>query len=210
MKIPLRVDIGGGWTDVPKLSIPGAFIVNCAISPLVSLEDWPYQIGSGLGGSAAHAILTGKDSVSSELDLGVGWQDPAIILETGLCVWRSGNKPVLHLKTNPDFLQGHMGLLWTGQTHHTPNFTDLPRDYDLITKAGYLGKLGVENRNLKILAMAINLSYDAQLKEGMKPLPKIDKAIAQKYCGGGHGGYALYLFESEVDHSLLKIEPYLK
>lgn len=26
------------------------------------------------GGSAAHAVLTGKDGVQSELDLGVGWQ----------------------------------------------------------------------------------------------------------------------------------------
>jgi hypothetical protein len=59
----------------------------------------PYQApGAGLGGSAAHAFLNGKDPVQSELDLGVGWQDPAVIRETGLCVWRSGPKPVLDFK----------------------------------------------------------------------------------------------------------------
>lgn len=76
---PLRVDFGGGWLDVPKHARQGAYIVNCAISPLVSLgepgsKEWPYHIGAGLGGSAAHALLSGKDSVQSELDLGVGWQ----------------------------------------------------------------------------------------------------------------------------------------
>jgi hypothetical protein len=54
--------------------------------------------GAGLGGSAAHALINGRDPVQSELDLGVGWQDPAVIRETGLCVWRSGPKPVLDFK----------------------------------------------------------------------------------------------------------------
>jgi hypothetical protein len=63
---------------VPKHARQGAFIVNCAISPLVSLHDWHYEIGGGLGGSAAHALLCGRNSVQSELDLGVGWQDPAV------------------------------------------------------------------------------------------------------------------------------------
>lgn len=40
---PLRVDFAGGWLDVPRFSRPGAFIVNCAISPLVSLREWPYE-----------------------------------------------------------------------------------------------------------------------------------------------------------------------
>eukprot|EP00878_Enallax_costatus_P038545 GHUV01043857.1.p1 GENE.GHUV01043857.1~~GHUV01043857.1.p1 ORF type:complete len:233 (+),score=40.39 GHUV01043857.1:930-1628(+) len=85
-RCPLRVDFGGGWLDVPKLARPGAYIVNCAVSPLVSLggagsKEWPYHIGGGLGGSAAHALLSGKDSVQSELDLGVGWQ---VCL---LCLW---------------------------------------------------------------------------------------------------------------------------
>jgi hypothetical protein len=63
---------------VPKHARQGAFIVNCAMSPLVSLHDWQYEVGGGLGGSAAHALLCGRNSVQSELDLGVGWQDPAV------------------------------------------------------------------------------------------------------------------------------------
>ena len=35
-----------------------------------------------------------------------------------------------------------------------------------------------------------------QLGEGMAELPS-HGALARKYCGGGHGGYALYLFGSE-------------
>jgi len=87
---PLRVDFAGGWLDVPRYSRPDAYIVNCAISPLVSLKSWPYRPKSGLGGSGAYAMLSGDDGVVSELNLGVGWQDPAVINETGLCVWRSG------------------------------------------------------------------------------------------------------------------------
>lgn len=26
----------------------GAYVVNCAISPLVSLDDWPFHVGGGL------------------------------------------------------------------------------------------------------------------------------------------------------------------
>ena len=40
----------------------------------------------------------------------------------------------------------------------------------------------------------MSLYHAAQLAEGMDPLPDIPGAIARKYCGGGHGGYALYLF----------------
>lgn len=59
---------------MPKHSRQGAYVVNCAISPLVTLDEWPFHIGGGLGGSAAHAVLTGRDGVQSELELGVGWQ----------------------------------------------------------------------------------------------------------------------------------------
>ncbi|MBK1856558.1 adenylyltransferase/cytidyltransferase family protein, partial [Verrucomicrobiaceae bacterium 5K15] len=69
---PLRVDFAGGWLDVPRHAREGAFIVNCAISPLVSLRDWTYEKRSGLGGSGAWALLNGEDGVDSELDLGVG------------------------------------------------------------------------------------------------------------------------------------------
>ena len=83
---PLRVDFAGGWLDVPRFSRAGGLIVNCAISPLVSIRSWEYAKRSGLGGSAAWALLNGEDGVHSELNLGVGWQDPAVIAETGLCV----------------------------------------------------------------------------------------------------------------------------
>jgi cytidyltransferase-like protein len=207
-EVPLRVDFAGGWLDVPKFSKKGAYIVNCAITPKVSLIDWSYEKGAGLGGSAAYAILSGKDPVKSELDLGVGWQDPAVIEETGLCVWRSGEKPVLEMKVNPDFLRGHMALYWTGLTHDTPSNTDNERDYELIETAGDAGNIAVKMKSLPYLATAVELSYRTQLKEGMTPLPYMGE-LAKKYCGGGWGGYALYLFD-ERPKGLLNIEPYMK
>jgi hypothetical protein len=33
----------------------------------------------------------------------------------------------------------------------------------------------------------------------MDPLPEIPGTIARKYCGGGHGGYALYLFAGPAE-----------
>ena len=33
----------------------------------------------------------------------------------------------------------------------------------------------------------------------MHPLPDVSKCIARKYCGGGFGGYAVYVFESKGD-----------
>jgi len=207
IEVPLRVDFAGGWLDVPKFSIPGAFIVNCAISPLVSLKHWPYHQGGGLGGSAAYAMLIGKDSVKSELDMGVGWQDPAVIKETGLCVWQSGVEPVLDIKKNPSFLQGKMGLLWLGQEHHTPSNVDRKRNYDTIKLAGDLAAIAVDDNDLYKLAQAVNMSYTAQLEEGMKKLPDMN-CLAKKYCGGGWGGYALYLFENRTNE-VFPIEPYM-
>ena len=123
---PLRVDFAGGWLDVPRFSRPGEFVVNCAISPLVSLREWPYEKQAGLGGSGAWALLNGRDGVESEIDLGVGWQDPAVIRETGLCVWRSGHQPVLDFKHNGDFLTGRMAIYWTGTPHDTPGRRQSP------------------------------------------------------------------------------------
>ena len=95
---PLRVDFAGGWLDVPENAMPGEYIVNCSISPTVSLKEWLYRQGAGLGGSGGWSVLNGWDPVASELGLGVGWQDPAVIAETGACVWKSGEKPVLDFK----------------------------------------------------------------------------------------------------------------
>ncbi|MCU0753443.1 MAG: hypothetical protein MUC40_10580, partial [Akkermansiaceae bacterium] len=99
---------------------------------LVSLREWSYEKQAGLGGSGAWALLNGRDGVDSEIDLGVGWQDPAVIRETGLCVWRSGPKPMLDFKHNGDFLSGRMAIYWTGTQHDTPGVANHPRDYDRI------------------------------------------------------------------------------
>jgi len=214
---PLRVDFGGGWLDVPRYAREGAFIVNCAISPLVSLTNWNYEQKSGLGGSGAWALLNGNDGVQSELDLGVGWQDPAIIRETGVCVWRSGEKPVLHFKRNGDFLYGHMALHYTDIPHDTPGNVDNARDLDLIEEAGHRAKDAVMEGSVRRLGGAIGLSYKAQLGEGMRELPDADECIGRKYCGGGWGGYALYLFaEPEARDAFVAratnnraIEPYI-
>ena len=209
---PLRVDFGGGWLDVPKHAREGGFIVNCAISPKVSLQDWPYEQKAGLGGSGAWALLNGKDSVQSELDLGVGWQDPAVIRETGICVWKSGQRPRLDLKRDGSFLNGCMGLLWTGKQHDTPGAVGFERDYDLIERAGAMAREAVMAESIAKLAEAVLMSYSAQLGEGMEELPEISGSVARKYCGGGHGGYALYLFPSQgardAAAGLLPVEPW--
>lgn len=214
---PLRVDFAGGWLDVPRLARTGAYIVNCAISPLVSLRKWRYRARAGLGGSGAYALLRGDDGVRSELDLGVGWQDPAVIVETGLCVWKSGPVPRLDLKRDGEILSGLMALLWTGKPHDTPSFIDLARDYDRIQEAGQIARDAVLRNSLDDLARAVRCSYQVQLGEGMQPLPDESNALAKKYCGGGWGGYAVYLFATEAHRDAfvkrcdgIAIEPYLK
>jgi cytidyltransferase-like protein len=191
---PLRVDFAGGWLDVPRFARPGGFVVNCAISPLVSLREWSYEKQAGLGGSGAWALLNGRDGVDSEIDLGVGWQDPAVIRETGLCVWRSGPKPMLDFKHNGDFLSGRMAIYWTGTQHDTPGVANHPRDYDRIAESAGIARQGVLLADIGKLADGVNLYHATQLDEGMEPLPDIPGSIARKYCGGGYGGYALYLF----------------
>lgn len=214
---PVRVDFGGGWFDVPRLARPNTYIVNCAVSPMVSLHDWPYEKRAGLGGSGAWALLNGKSGVESEIDLGVGWQDPAVIMETGLCVWRSGPRPVLDFKRNGDFLAGRMALLWTGSQHDTPGIAENQRDYDLIQKAGATAREAVLAADIEKLAEGIDLSYQAQRGEGMDELPPADHALARKYCGGGWGGYAVYLFNTRAHRDsfalreeVTAIEPFTK
>jgi cytidyltransferase-like protein len=191
---PLRVDFAGGWLDVPRFSRPGEYVVNCAISPLVSLREWPFEKQAGLGGSGAWALLNGRDGVDSEIDLGVGWQDPAVIRETGLCVWRSGLKPLLDFKHNGDFLSGRMAIFWTGTQHDTPGVVNLPRDYDRIAQSARIARDGVLHADIGLLAEGVSRYHATQLDEGMDDLSDIAGAIARKYCGGGYGGYALYLF----------------
>jgi len=213
---PLRVDFAGGWLDVPRHSRQGAYVVNCSIQPKVSLRDWGYERNAGLGGSGAWALLNGNTGIEEELDLGVGWQDPAVIRETGLCVWRSGEKPSLEIKTDGSMLQGLMALWWSGSPHDTPGMADQRRDYASIAKASLLAREGVMKSQPTLLGHGVAASYGAQLDEGMTPLPEATGCLARKYCGGGFGGYALYLFGRREDRdsyvastaSARPIEPY--
>ncbi len=215
---PLRVDFAGGWLDVPRYAIDGAYVCNCAISPLVSLRDWHYEKQAGLGGSGAWALLNGHDGVDAELDLGVGWQDPAVINETGLCVWHSGERPRLDFKRNGDMLVGKMAILWTGAEHDTPGVVDDDRNYAQIAMSSMVAREGILEEDLNKLAEGVNLYHETQLAEGMQALPEISGALAKKYCGGGWGGYALYLFPDlvtrdvalRVNNNLRAIEPYCK
>ena len=216
--VPLRVDFAGGWLDVPRYARKGSYVVNCAITPMVSLCEWPYEKRSGLGGSGAWAMLEGRDPVASELALGVGWQDPAVIAETGLCVWRSGSSPVLDVKGTGDFLEGRMAILYTGEEHDTPRMADEQRDYVRISQSSLIARTGVLERNINTLAAGVALYYSVQLDEGMQPLPDIPNALAKKYLGGGYGGYALYLFPCRDDRdqavkdnpAMKRVEPYCR
>lgn len=216
--VPLRVDFAGGWLDVPENAIPGEYVVNCSISPTVSLKEWNYRQGAGLGGSGGWSVLNGWDPVSSELGLGVGWQDPAVIAETGACVWQSGPRPVLDFKNTGEFLKGRMAVYDTRIKHDTPGLAGLKRDFRKIAKAARVARLGVQEKDINVLAVGVRLSYELQLAEGMEPLPVVGESLACKYCGGGHGGYALYLYETPEARAaalaqceyLYPIEPYCR
>lgn len=218
LHVPLRVDFAGGWLDVPENAIPGEYVVNCSISPTVSLKEWNYRQGAGLGGSGGWSVLNGWDPVSSELGLGVGWQDPAVIAETGACVWFSGAKPVLDFKNTGEFLRGRMAVYDTRIKHDTPGLVGLKRNFEKIAKAARVARLGVQEKDINVLAVGVQLSYQLQLEEGMEPLPEVGDCLAHKYCGGGHGGYALYLYETHEARAaalaeceyLYPIEPYCR
>lgn len=215
---PLRVDFAGGWLDVPENAIPGEYIVNCSISPTVSLKEWLYRQGAGLGGSGGWSVLNGWDPVASELGLGVGWQDPAVIAETGACVWKSGPKPVLDFKNTGSFLKGCMAVYDTRVKHYTPGFAGYERSFERIAKAARIARLGVQQQDVSVLAVGVQMSYHLQLEEGMQPLPDVGNQLAHKYCGGGHGGYALYLYENKelrdaaIDacEDMYPVEPYCR
>lgn len=213
---PVRVDFAGGWLDCPENTNEHAFVVNCAISPLVSLNQWPYKLKGGLGGSGAYALLTGRRGVETERKFGNGWQDAAVIKETGLCIWRATKDPTLVMKIAPNMLKGKMALLWTGTDHSTKDIRELSRDYAKIAEASLLANSAVCEEDLTQLMEAVSLSYEAQLGEGMKPLPD-ESAASYKYCGSGWGGYAVYLFCKTTDREeflaahqeAIPVEPYI-
>ena len=141
-----------------------------------------------------------------------------MIRETGLCVWRSGPAAVLDFKRNGDFLTGCLAILWTGSPHDTPGVVNLARDYDTIARSGRLAREGALHADPYQLAAGIALYHSTQLAEGMEVLPEIPGSLARKYCGGGHGGYALYLFENAEQRGqaiattpdLRAVEPFCK
>jgi galactokinase/mevalonate kinase-like predicted kinase len=110
-----------------------------------------------------------------------------------------------------------MALHYTDIPHNTPSNVDNMRDYDLIEQAAATAKDAVFAGDIAKLGEAISLSYAAQLKEGMLELPEADACVGHKYCGGGWGGYALYLFEQTADRDAFvasascnrSIEPYI-
>ncbi|MGA2060963.1 MAG: hypothetical protein ABSG67_10810 [Thermoguttaceae bacterium] len=69
----------------------------------------------------------------------------------------------------------------------------------MIYQAGQIAAKAVLDDDVKELANAVRLSYEVQIDEGMDPLPDAENHLACKYCGGGWGGNALYLFGSLKD-----------
>jgi hypothetical protein len=197
IEVPVRVDFAGGWLDVPQFALPGGTIVNCAVSPLLMHGANPYRYGGGVGGSAAYAILNGQDVRKQESAYGAGWQDEAVIQATGMCSWKAGPEPELLYQDSGEWLAGLMLIKWTTSSHDTKSLVSHFHDLQMIQEAGDLAYFAHQDKNLEALAQAIDLSYCAQIREGMKPLWR-EKSIARKYLGSGHGGYALYLYDSKT------------
>lgn len=217
---PVRVDFAGGWLDTPGKHRTGGYVVNCAISPTVSLENWIYSQRSGLGGSSAWAYVNKINPFQYDMEHKNGWQDSAIILETGCCVWHSGDMPVLDFKNTGAFLKGKMALFDTHVPHDTAVLAQKTRDIERIKDVSKIARLGVANCHIQVLALAVSLTYKMQLEEEMKPLPHQDLKglLGCKYCGSGHGGYALYLFENQDNRDravnenkdFMAVEPYCR
>jgi len=88
----------------------------------------------------------------------------------------------------------------------------------MIKMAGDTAAGAVQKDSYPALCTAVRMSYAAQREEGMEELPTVDGADARKYCGGGHGGYAVYLFccqrlrDNAVDHieAMMAVEPFMR
>lgn len=218
--VPVRVDFAGGWLDTPGKHWTGGYVVNCAISPLVSLNNWIYSQRSGLGGSSAWAVVNQLDPFQYDQEHGNGWQDSAIVLETGCCVWHSGDTPQLEFKNTGSFLKGKMALFDTHIPHDTGTISNKTRDIEKIKEISKIARKAVETKDIRLLSEAVALTYQEQLKESMQEIPYLDTKgiLAGKYCGSGHGGYILYLFESQETRDMLiknnpdfiAIEPYCR
>jgi hypothetical protein len=212
-KVPLRVDFAGP-SSFPVNVYPSTsvVVVNCAISPTVTLDDWPYLDRSGLADTYARSLLLDADpSAWSDCFL----PDFGILEETGLCVWSLDPlkpQPLIE-KREAAFLAGKMALWHTGK-----NCLEVVARAPISAHAesSALAVAAVAAGNLTKLAEAINLTHNIQLSDGMEPLPSAFRSLAYKYVGDGFGGYALYLFP---DKSLrdafcerpgaMAIEPYV-
>ena len=215
----LRVDFAGAWLDSPNCHNEDSFMVNCTVDIPVSVNQWDVEIEAGLGGSTAYYWLNNRSAYETEK----GWQDPVVIEETGLCSWRAFPKSkiketsFLEHKVNPRFLEGKMALIYTGKKKPQTDSINFERDLELMAQAGCIGNEGVRQMSIPILQLAIDTHYRAQLDEGMKPLPFF-KNSKRKYCGSGHGGYAVYLFNEESDREkfldeykdAFPVEPYIR
>ncbi|MEO7413317.1 MAG: hypothetical protein ABIZ81_08160 [Opitutaceae bacterium] len=132
---------------------------------------------------------------------------------------------LLELKSHAEFLRGRLALYWTGTPHDTPDLARLPRDYDAIERAGMTAREAVWRSDLTLLADAVRQSYfKVQRAEGMPPLPGDPEApaetrsalppgiapLAWKYCGGGFGGYAVYLFADNAQRDATCAQPHFR
>jgi len=125
---------------------------------------------------------------------------------------------VLDFKNTGDFLQGKMALFDTHKAHDTGTLSQKVRDFDRIKQISHIARTAVLHQDVHILGLSVSLTYQEQLKEGMHILPKIPTSIGMKYCGSGHGGYALYLFENREKRNqiiakhpdFMAIEPYCR
>jgi mevalonate kinase len=129
----------------------------------------------------------------------------------------------LELKVDGAFLRGRLALYWTGNPHDTPDLAKNPRDYAALARASLIAREAAWQRDLVKLAQAVRDTHAVQLAEGMTPLDGAAKLssdaqpLAAKYCGGGYGGYAVYLFKETAHRDAAckvdgfrAVEPYLK
>ncbi|GMH69089.1 hypothetical protein TrRE_jg12238, partial [Triparma retinervis] len=143
---------------------------------------------------------------------------PAVLPVTGLCVWLSGPFPSLKLKSSGSWLVGLLAVLYTGPgSHDTPSRADDPRDYSKIEEAGRTCEEAVREEDCEKLGEGMRKSYEAQREEGMEEIPEVEGARAGKYCGGGWGGYVVYLFEDREGRrkgmergEWIAVEPYCR
>jgi hypothetical protein len=79
-----------------------------------------------------------------------------VISETGLCVWRSGPRPALEVKTGGEFLRGRMSVFWTGGDHDTPRCGINIHDAIIMTQCiqSFGVKLAIQNFLLSVSKMS--------------------------------------------------------